>query len=154
MYHLDVVKNCAEAMESLTKRYYKEILQFNTRDITKRYFIWESLPNDLAMLLVILWLEWAFLGLAFLGLGFWLGPHLLQRLIRRTLNASTLVHFFYWLHLFDSHQKWTMNHVEIESRHSIFRKGNVVLGWLRCALINDSSRRRYLDSTTIFESYR
>jgi len=54
MYHLDVVKNCAEAMESLTKRYYKEILQFNTRDITKRYFIWESLPNDLAMLLVIL----------------------------------------------------------------------------------------------------
>jgi len=30
-----------------------------------------------------------------LGLGFGLGPHLLQRLIRRTLNALALVHFFY-----------------------------------------------------------
>ena len=35
------------------------------------------------------------LDLGFLGLGFELGPHLLQRLIRRTLNALALVHFFY-----------------------------------------------------------
>jgi len=31
------------------------------------------------------------LDLGFLGLG----PHILQRLIRRTLNALALVHFFY-----------------------------------------------------------
>jgi len=30
-----------------------------------------------------------------LDLGFGLEPHLLQRLIRRTLNTLTLVHFFY-----------------------------------------------------------
>ena len=36
-------------------------------------------------------LDLGFLGLGLLGLG----PHLLQRLIRRTLNALALVHFVY-----------------------------------------------------------
>jgi len=35
------------------------------------------------------------LDLGFLGLGFGLGPHILQRLIRRTLNDLAFVHFFY-----------------------------------------------------------
>ena len=36
-------------------------------------------------------LDLGFLGLGLLGLGLGLGPHLLQRLIRRTLNALALM---------------------------------------------------------------
>jgi len=40
-------------------------------------------------------LNLGFLGLAFLGLGFGIGPHLLKRLIRRTLDVLALVHSSY-----------------------------------------------------------
>jgi len=48
--------------------------------------------NDVILFNVWPWASWA---LTFLGLGFGLGPHLLKRVIRRTLNDVALVHSSY-----------------------------------------------------------
>ena len=52
---------------------------------------YKSHSND--ALLFNAWPCLSWFGLELLGLGLGLGPHLLQRLIRRTLNALALVHF-------------------------------------------------------------
>ena len=44
--------------------------------------------------------------------------------------------------------------MNFKSRHSIFRKENIVLRLLGCALTRDSSRKKYPESPKIMGSYR
>jgi len=44
--------------------------------------------------------------------------------------------------------------MKLKSRHSIFKKGNIMLRLLKDTLISDVSKIRYPDSTNIMESYR
>jgi len=49
---------------------------------------------------------------------------------------------------------WNMNNVECDW-DIVFSKNEILCwDWLGCALIRDSSRKRYPDSTNIVESYR
>lgn len=50
--------------------------------------------------------------------------------------------------------RWNMKHVEMRSWHSIFKKKNTVLRLLGYALIMNSFRRRYPDSTGMLGSYK